>query len=107
MTIPLSGKQQKYLRGLAHGLSPVVLIGTRGVAEEQIRTIEDALLAHELIKVRFLDYKEEKRELARVIAEKTGSVLAGIVGHVAIFYRPHPDQKKRRIVLERDGGVGA
>lgn len=99
MSISLSGKQRKYLRGLAHNLSPVVLVGAKGIGAQQIRAIEDALCAHELIKVRFVDHKEEKRDLVKVIAEKTGAVLAGLIGNVAIFYRQHPDPEKRRIVV--------
>ncbi len=95
----LTGKQRKYLRGLAHGLSPVVLIGVKGLADEEIRAVEEALCAHELIKVRFLDHKDEKKELAGAIAEATGSAVAGIIGHIAILYRPHPDPARRRIVL--------
>ncbi len=98
----LSSKQRKFLRGLAHGLAPVVLIGIKGVGEDQIRAVEEALLAHELIKVRFLDQKgrAEKEKLTAQIAAATGSVVAGAIGHIAILYRPHPDPQKRRIVLD-------
>ncbi len=107
ISLNLNGKQRKYLRGLAHGLSPVVLIGAKGVGEEQIRAVDEALLAHELIKVRFLDHKEEKRELIAAIAEATGAVIAGIIGHIAILYRPHPDPAKRRIAPDPEQGEEA
>jgi len=100
MSISLSGKQRKYLRGLAHHLSPVVLIGVKGLSAEQVKAVDEALLAHELIKVKFLEHKEQKGDLAAAMAEATGAMVAGIIGNIAILYRPHPDPRKRRISLE-------
>jgi RNA-binding protein len=98
----LTGKQRKHLRGLAHALKPVVLIGMKGLTPEQIKALDGALLTHELIKVKFLDHKDEKKELTAAITAATGAELAGIIGNIAILYRAHPDPAKRRITL--DGG---
>ena len=98
---PLHSGQRKYLRGLAHHLDPVVLIGKQGVTDTVIQSIEEALTAHELIKVRFNDHKDEKKALCAAIAERTASEVAGIIGHVAILYRPHPEVEKRRITLQQ------
>lgn len=98
-TIPdLSGKQRKHLRGLAHGLDPVVQVGAKGLTDPVLDELERALEAHELIKVRFLEPEEKKRQ-AREIAESLGAHLAGLIGHVGILYRPHPDPDQRRIQL--------
>jgi RNA-binding protein len=93
--------EAKYLRGLAHGLKPVVFIGQKGMTDALIQSVEVAFDRHELIKVKFLDFKEkrQKRQLATAIAQKTGSLLAGIIGHLAILYKPHSNPEKRRIVL--------
>ena len=96
---PLTSIQRKYLRSLAHHLDPLVLVGKQGVTDTLIAAADDALLAHELIKVRFNDHKDEKKALVQKIAEGTGAQVAGIVGHVATLYRPHPEEDKRRIVL--------
>ena len=45
----LNGQQKKYLRGMAHKLKPVVLIGQGGLPGPVIKTIDEALAAHELI----------------------------------------------------------
>ena len=60
---------------------------------------EEQLNAHELIKVKFIDHKEKesKVEISEALESQTGSVLAGIIGHMAILYRPHKDPKKRVI----------
>jgi len=97
----LTSIQAKYLRGLAHGLKPVVYVGQKGVTPALIASAEEAFQHHELIKVKFIDFKEkdQKKEIAAVIENKTSSRLAGMVGHIAIFYKQHPDPDKRKIVI--------
>ena len=97
----LTGIQAKFLRGLAHALKPVVFVGQKGVTQTLIESTEQAFQRHELIKVKFIDFKEkkQKQEIAAVIERKTRSQLAGMIGHIAIFYRQHPDPDKRRIVI--------
>ena len=101
--VELTSTQAKYLRGMAHALKPVVLIGQKGLTNELIRSTEEAFERHELIKVKFVDYKEKKQksEIARALEARTGSHLAGMIGHIAIIYRQHPDPEKRKIVLPK------
>jgi RNA-binding protein len=97
----LKGFQKKYLRGLAHSLKPVVQIGKEGSTEGVIRAIDECLLRHELIKVKFTDFKEKglKEELTGEFTAKTGSELVGMIGHTAILYRRQADPEKRKIAL--------
>lgn len=95
----LTSGQRKFLRSLAHHLDPAVLIGTKGVTESLITSIDQSLDAHELIKIRFNEHKDEKKELTAQIAESTSSAVAGIIGHVAILYRQHPKEDKRTVKL--------
>ena len=96
---PLSGTQRKYLRGLAHSLRPVIMVGKNGITTELIKAVDEALSTHELIKVKFVDFKEDKKQLSQDIAESTSSEAAGLIGNVAIFYRQQPDKEKRKITL--------
>ncbi len=97
----LKGSQRKYLRGLAHKLNPSAFIGQKGVTPALLEEIEQALGASELIKVKFVDFKEkdQKTELLESIVSSTRSHLAGMVGHVAILYRQNADVEKRSIKL--------
>jgi RNA-binding protein len=97
----LKGFQKKHLKGLAHNLKPVVQIGKEGLTEGVIRAVGDGLLQHELIKIKFVDFKdkEQKAELSREIEEKTESDQIGMVGHTVIFYRQQADPQKRKIAL--------
>ena len=99
----LTGLQAKYLRGLAHGLKPVVFVGQKGVTDALIASTEQAFDRHELIKIKFNDFKEkkQKKEIAEAIELRTGCLLAGMIGHVAMFYRQHDDAEKRKVVLPK------
>ena len=101
----LESFQRKYLRGLAHSLKPVVIIGQKGLTQSVLQSTEGALDRHELIKVKFIDFKEkdDKTDIADTIETETGSQLVGMIGHTAIFYRRQEDPEKRRIhVPERE-----
>jgi RNA-binding protein len=97
----LAGYQRRALRAAAHGLQPVAHVGKEGLAENVLTSVREALAAHELIKVRFVDEKERRREMAAELAEAVDAALAGVVGHIAILYRQHPEEAKRRVQLPR------
>ncbi len=97
----LKGYQKKFLKGLAHGLKPVVFIGQKGLSGSLIGSIRDALDNHELIKVKFIEFKEKQQKagISKAIEAETSCRLVGIIGHTAIFYRQHADPEKRKITL--------
>lgn len=96
---PLRGRDRKYLRGLAHSFKPLVQIGRAGLSDALLTSLDEALEHHELIKVRFQEHKEDKRALTASMAAETDAEVAGIVGHIAILYRPARDPDRRRIKL--------
>lgn len=94
----LSEKQRKYLRGLAHGRDPIVMIGNGGLTPAIVSELEIALGAHELVKVRARVGDREARDAAlELLATQTGSSLVQRIGNVGVFYRPN--KAKLRIVL--------
>ena len=95
----LKGSDRKVLRGLAQALKPVVQVGKNGVTGGLIQSVVDALDTHELIKVRFVEFKDQKRVLAEEIARRAECEQVGMIGHVAIYYREHPEAEKRKIQL--------
>ena len=95
----LTSSQKKYLRGLAHHLEPVVRIGKAGLTEGLFEQLEEALESHELIKVKFVDWKDRKRELAAEIDQRLGCEQVGKIGHVVVFFRQGRDPENRRIEL--------
>ena len=98
--IELTSKQRKSLEKLAHDLSPVVIVGQQGVTENLVKMVETSLKAHELIKVKFNEDKDDKREYSEDIAQRTESTLVRVIGNVAIFYKENEDPEKRQIRLK-------
>lgn len=100
---PLKGIEKKYLRGLAHDMKPVVLIGKEGVTDGIVRAVDQELTLHELIKIKFNDFKEkeQKETLVGRLVDQTGSAQIGMIGHTAILFRPQPDPAKQRIRLPK------
>lgn len=100
----LKAIQRSYLRRLAHGLQPVIQIGRAGLTEGVLQAIDTCLRDHELIKIRFGDHKEHKETLSGEIGRRLEAELVARIGHVAVFFRPHPDPSRRKIHLpERPG----
>lgn len=101
---PLKGSHRRQLRGLAHHLRPVVQIGQKGLTDELLHSVREGLDRHELIKVQFLEPKDKegKQRLCKRIESRTGARMVGMIGHVAILYRRHPDPDFRRIRLPGD-----
>ena len=93
----LSSSERKYLRGQAHHLEPVVLIGKNGIKDGTIESINKVLQTRELIKIKFREFKDEKLSLSEKIAELTNSQVVGVIGHTVIIFRQNPDSDKRQI----------
>ena len=93
----LSNKQISKLKSLAQRLEPVVYVGKAGVTDELLAAVEQALNDHELIKIKFTSFKEEKESLAAEMAARSHSELVWIVGHVAVLYRAQADPARRRV----------
>ena len=95
----LTSGQRQHLRRLAHDIRPVVQIGKQGVTDKAVATVDQALDAHELIKIKFLDYQDQRHALSADLATSLGAALVGVVGNVAIVYRRQRDPERRKIEL--------
>lgn len=88
MSVTLSGAQKRDLKARSQRLNAVLRLGAAGASEAFLKSLDEALSLHELVKIKFMEFKEEKKTLAPEIAEKTGSALITRVGNVAVYYRP-------------------
>jgi len=98
MTKPFSNPQIKHLKALAQRLDPILHVGKDGVTGAFLKSADEALALHELVKIKFGAHKEEKRELAPLIAEKTSSFPVMQVGNVVVLYRAHANPAKRKVL---------
>jgi RNA-binding protein len=98
--MPLSDSQRRHLRGLAHHLKPVVMVGQDGLKGSLLAELDGALTAHELVKVKVAAADREQR--AGMVAElvaASGAELVQSIGHVATLFRRN--LKKPKIALPR------
>ncbi|MBV6417299.1 MAG: RNA-binding protein [Steroidobacteraceae bacterium] len=91
----ITEKQRRHLKGLAHPLQPVILVGgggvTPGVIAETVRALHD----HELIKVRVRGAERAGRDaMVERLAAATDSALVTRIGHVAVLYRPRAENPR-------------
>ncbi|NIH15521.1 ribosome assembly RNA-binding protein YhbY [Serratia symbiotica] len=95
----LNNKQKQHLKGLAHPLKPVIMLGNRGLTEGVLAEIEQALKHHELIKVKIAsEDRETKTLIADAIVRKTGACNVQVIGSTLILYLP---SKERKINIPR------
>ncbi len=94
----LSTKARQALKGLAHDLKPVIHVGKKALSDTLYAEVDAALLAHELIKVKFNESAaKEQEEIASQLAEKLAADLVELRGHIATLYRKHPEKPKIKI----------
>lgn len=84
----LNSAQRSYLTSESHSLNPVVMVGSQGLTEGVSSAIDKALTDHQLIKVKFQDFKEGRKEIARTMAIENHAQLVRVIGNIAILYRP-------------------
>ncbi len=97
----LNNKQIRHLRGLGHHLSTVAIVGQNGLTDQVIASIDEALTAHELIKIKIPDSATaDRQQTAESIAAKTKGTLVQVLGRKVLVYRLNKDIKKdKRVAL--------
>ena len=93
----LNNAQIRKLKGLAQRMEASLKVGKQGLSEGFIKTLDQELARHELVKLKFAEFKEQRKELAPQLAERTQSHLVALVGNVAVLYRQNPEEDKRKI----------
>ena len=88
--LPASPKLRD-LKSAAQRLKPLLWIGKSGATPAFLAALDQALGTHELVKVKFEAFKDQKKLLAPDLAERTNSRLVLRVGNVAVYYRPRTD----------------
>ncbi|HLI17947.1 MAG TPA: ribosome assembly RNA-binding protein YhbY [Rhodanobacteraceae bacterium] len=91
----LSSSQIRYLRGLAHPLKPVLLLGGKGATAGVLKELEQALDDHELVKVRLTgdDRAARAAELDKLV-ESSRAETVQTIGHIAVLYRRNDDRPR-------------
>ena len=95
----LTSKQRKYLRSAAHHIDPVVLIGKNGFYDGASFAIDKALNIHELIKIKFREFKDERINIGKQISKELSCNIVGRLGNTIILYRYNQKLEKHNYRL--------
>ena len=90
MLEPLTNAQIRRFKAAAQLMDATLKIGKAGLSDAFVRSVVAELERHELVKIRFSEFKAEKKTLAPLLAEKTASHLVMRVGNVMVLHRPKP-----------------
>ena len=93
----MNNQELRKLKALAQRMDATVKLGKHGLTDAFVRGLNEELDRQELVKVRFDEFKDQKKELSPRIAEKTASHLVMRVGNVAVYFRRNPNPEKQRI----------
>jgi RNA-binding protein len=86
--VPLTNAQIRTFKAQAQRMKATLKIGKDGLSPQFLAALDETLKHRELVKVKFDDFKEQKKELTPQLAEKSGSHLITRVGNVVVLYRP-------------------
>ena len=94
MPVELTERRKKELRGRAHSLKPVVLLGKEGLTDSVISAVDTALSTHELIKVKLLqNCLEDRTHVAATVSAQLSAEVVQRVGKTIVFFRERPDDE--------------
>lgn len=87
--LSLSVVQRLELKGRAHPLKPVVIIGNAGLTPAVLNEIERSLKSHDLLKIRIMNDDRKVREtMLQEICELLDAGPVQHIGKVLVVYRP-------------------
>ena len=97
----LSSKHKKFLKGLGHSLSPVVVVGKEGLGEKIVTATKLELGRHELIKIKIgKSSPASKQETAELLTVGSESSIVQIIGNTILLYKKNPKiDKDKQIKL--------
>lgn len=93
----------------AHHLKPVATVGKYGLTPEVAAHVDRELAQHELIKIRFTDYKNVRRDITDQLSRDLAASLVQVIGHVGVLYRAADAPEDRTIELppSKASGTGS
>ena len=90
--MPLNQKQKLQLRKQAHSLKPVILVGNAGYSDKVHAELENALLHHELLKIKInVGDRDERTLVVAEICNRTNADLVQQLGRTCVIYKKRPN----------------
>ncbi|MDL2310513.1 ribosome assembly RNA-binding protein YhbY [Peptostreptococcaceae bacterium OttesenSCG-928-C18] len=90
----INPKQRSYLKGLAHNMEPLLIIGKGGVSENTLKQLDDLLEKRELVKIKILNNNlDDKNELVEIILSNLKADFVQLIGSKFTVYREAKESK--------------
>jgi RNA-binding protein len=87
--LSLSVSQRLELKGRAHALKPIVIIGNAGLTPAVLDEIERSLKSHDLLKIRIMsDDRDARESMLQEICETLKAGPVQHIGKILVVYRP-------------------
>lgn len=102
----LNAKQRSFLSGRVAADATTTQLGRSGASEAFVAQLSLLLEHHELVKVKFMDFKEARRQISEELAAAVPCELVRVIGNTAIFFRRQQDPEKRTILFPGEEAVG-
>ena len=97
----ITSKQRSMLKGLAMNIDPIYQVGKNSLTPELTEGVREALDKRELVKLHVLkNNADDKKELAQILAERTGSIVVQVIGSMIVLFKYQNDASKRKIELK-------
>lgn len=91
----LTGNQRSYLKGIANGIDPILQIGKKGITENFVTQVDEALEAREIVKINVLDNSFlEPKKVANELCTLTDAEFVQSIGSKITLYRESKENKK-------------
>ncbi len=91
----LTGKEKRYLRGLASLLNPVVIIGKEGIGEQIIAEVANGIKVNELVKIKVgKNSPEEIKEIVKILEDNELGEVVQIIGRNVVLYKKNKKEPK-------------
>ena len=88
----LKGKQKAYLKSIGQKLEVIVRVGDKGVTDNVIDSLDEALTARELVKISVQNPdRNYRKDCIAELAEATDAQVINIIGKTALLFRINPE----------------
>lgn len=92
----MTGKSRAALRAEAHHLTIQVHVGHAGLTPALLKSLDDVLRTHELVKVQVAKAGDlTAKDAANQVANELGAEVVQVIGRTFTVYRHNPELPKR------------
>ena len=95
--LSLTVSERLALKGRAHALSPIVMIGNAGLTEAVLKEIAASLKTHELIKIRVMAERPQREAILAEICNRLNAAPVQHIGKILVVYQPNPEARQIEI----------